>query len=69
MALLRGGMLLIFLIIPPKGDQVVTMDLYDRLITCKFVCVNSHVSIRIISASTAQPHRGLFLPSRNYEFV
>ncbi len=65
----RGGMLVIILIIPPRGYQVVTTNSYDLLITCEFVCVNSHVSIRIISAWTARPHRGLFLPSRNYKFV
>ncbi len=69
MALLRGGMLVIILIIPPRGYQVATTNSYDLLITCKFVCVNSHVSIRIISAWTARPHRGLFLQSRNYDFV
>ncbi len=69
MALLRGSMLVIILIIPPRGHQVVTTNSYDWLITCEFVCVNLHVSIRIISAWTAQPHRGLFVPSRNYKFV
>ncbi len=69
MALLRGGMLVIILIIPPRGYQVVSTNLYDLLIMYEFVCINSHVSICIISAWAAQPHRGLFLPSRTYKFV
>ena len=40
--------------------QVVTTNSYDWLITYEFVCVYSHVSIRSISALTAQPHHGIF---------